>query len=273
MLVWLYASIFCRDSLQHFNLHLYKLSLRGLGILNAGDPKQTGETWLFNHLRQTGLTQVMVDVGANDGGYSMMLRQIFPTAQIVSCEPHPQTFKLLKKHTGDLTILNIGLGSKKGQSKLWDFHPNSTLKSTQPTSTLASLFPEVITDLHRQKATSYPVQITTLDLLMKQLKIDKIDFLKIDTEGSEYQVLLGATNLIADHRIAVIHFEFNEMNAYSRTFLRDFQKLLSNYSLFRLSANGLIGLPNYRPVTHEIFAYQNIVAINNQVLSRFKHST
>lgn len=265
----LFQKIICRPSLLHFNLHMYKLSLRGLGILNSGDPKQTGELWLLNKIKQAGLTKAMIDVGANDGGYSMLLRSIFVNARIISCEPHPQTFKLLSKNSSNLTVLNIGLGSKASQSQLWDFHPDSLLKATQPTSTLASTLPEVITDLYNQKAISYPIRITTLDLLTKKLKIKKIDFLKIDTEGSEYEVLLGAKMLINNHRISVIHFEFNEMNVYSRTYLHDFITLLAGYRLFRLSGNGLIDLSDYRPVTHEIFAYQNIVAIDNRFLAAF----
>ena len=62
--------------------------------------------------------------------------------------------------------------------------------------------------------------------------IDKIDLLKLDTEGSEYEVLLGGRKMLLNNKIKTIFFEFNEMNVFSRVFFRDFYKLLKNYKIY-----------------------------------------
>ena len=84
--------------------------------------------------------------------------------------------------------------------------------------------------------------------------------LKIDTEGHEFAVLRGASNLLKTGRIDVIHFEFNEMNVVSRVFFKDIWDFLPNYDFYRMLPDGLAQIKNYSPVFCEIFAYQNIVA-------------
>jgi len=51
------------------------------------------------------------------------------------------------------------------------------------------------------------------------------------------------------------------MNVSSRAFFRDFWRLLENYQFYRLLPNHMLEIKNYSPLSCEIFAYQNIVAI------------
>jgi hypothetical protein len=90
--------------------------------------------------------------------------------------------------------------------------------------------------------------------------IDRVQLLKIDTEGNELSVLKGVESYIASKKIDVIHFEFNEMNVSSRVFFRDFWKMLQGYDVYRLLPRGMVKIDSYNPLYCEIFAYQNIVA-------------
>ena len=85
--------------------------------------------------------------------------------------------------------------------------------------------------------------------------------MKIDTEGHELQVLFGAIVAIQIRKIEVIQIEFNEMNVISKTFFKNIYDLLNGYHFFRLLPDGLVRLPIYRPIEYEIFAFQNIAAI------------
>lgn len=260
----IYRFIFCRKLFYGINLHIYKLSLRGIGVLNTGTPKVTGEKYLLESLLPKLNIKTVIDVGANDGGHALLLKKHLPKTKIYACEPHPETFLKLKENTKDedVKIFNLGFLNKETKGKLWDFAEDAKLKHTQPTSTLASLHRDVIEDLYGQKSQYYNVQLTTIDKFAKKHKIDNIDFLKIDTEGSEYQVLRGAANMLSRNKIGIILFEFNEMNVCGRVFFKDFFDLLSNYKLYRLMPNGLFPIRNYSAKIHEIFAFQNIVAFN-----------
>ena len=103
--------------------------------------------------------------------------------------------------------------------------------------------------------------MTTLDAYARENGVRRIALLKVDTEGNEYKVLLGARELLRSGAIAAIQFEFNEMNVASRVFVRDFLDLLPNYDMYRLLPRGLLRIDPYIPVYSEIFGFQNIVAI------------
>ena len=96
--------------------------------------------------------------------------------------------------------------------------------------------------------------------LCKRKKIKEVKFLKIDTEGNELNVLLGAKRLLKENRIETIQFEFNEMNVMSRVFFRDFLELMPDHTFYRLLPAGLLPIGKYSPLTNEIFAYQNVIA-------------
>ncbi len=209
-----------RKELQRFWTLLYKFSLRGMGVLNAGSDDVTGELWFINKLAQQKLDTIF-DVGANTVVFGA-------------------------------DVLNAD---------------DSELKETQPTSTLASLNKTVIENLHGQKAQGFTVDCVTLDSFAKAQKVKNISLLKIDVEGLELEVLKGASELLKDKKIELIQFEFNQMHVFQRVFFKDIVDLLSDYKLYRLSKNGLLPLGQYSPVTHEIFAFQNILAIRNDKVS------
>jgi FkbM family methyltransferase len=52
------------------------------------------------------------------------------------------------------------------------------------------------------------VECKTLDTLSFELNLEHIDYLKIDTEGAEYKILLGAKKLLEEKRISFIQFEY-----------------------------------------------------------------
>ncbi|MEK7573659.1 MAG: FkbM family methyltransferase [Patescibacteria group bacterium] len=263
----IYRFIFLHKIFYKLNYHIYRISLRGIGILNSEGPDVSGENYFLRKLRKYSILKNILDVGANDGGYSQQLRMYFPKAKIYAIEPHPQTFKRLKAVTkkNNIHAYNIGLGSTIGTSYLWDFADDAELKHTQPTSTLASGIKDVIEELHKQKSKSYKFRMDTLDNFAKKQKIKKIDFLKIDVEGNELAVLQGAVDLLKTNRILFIQLEFNEMNAYSRTFFKDFIDTLPDYIFYRIMPRGLYKLDSYRPSSYEIFAFQNIIAVHKSM--------
>lgn len=266
-LLHLYRFCFARPQLARFHHHLFTMALRGLGVLNAEGPAATGEAWLMAQLQKKIPVKTLIDVGAN---LDVLGVQEFPHAHIIACEPHPVTFARLshsypKRHFPHVQLLQVALGERRGRQRLWDFADDAELKHTQPTSTLASLDRGVIENLHGQKAQGYPVEVETIDHLMKKMKLTTIDFLKIDTEGFEYRVLKGAAKSLAAGKINIILFEFNEMNVYQRVFMRDFIELLEGFTFYRLLPSGVLPLGRYRPLTHEVFGFQNIVAVKNGV--------
>ena len=96
---------------------------------------------------------------------------------------------------------------------------------------------------------------------MRARLIFLIRLLKIDTEGSELKVLLGAAKTLQAQRIDMIQIEFNEMNVVSRVFFRDYFQLLREFDIYRLLPGELLPLRDYRPLYCELFAFQNLLAV------------
>ncbi|MFB6457190.1 FkbM family methyltransferase [Chitinophaga sp. Hz27] len=240
------------------HLFFYKLSMFGLGLRNSENDYVTGEKAFIRFLKSRKLLQsgVILDIGANVGHYSTMLRNSNVTLPIYAFEPHPLTYLKLKviAQERNFTPVCLGAGDASSESVIYDYNG-------QGGSEHASMYKEVIETLHHGLAEEIRISMTTLDEFAATNKINKIALLKIDTEGHERNVLRGATNTIKAGIIDVIQLEFNEMNVISKTFFKDIIDLLPNYDFFRLLPDGPLSLGTYHPVHYEIFCFQNIVAV------------
>jgi FkbM family methyltransferase len=224
-----------------------------------------GEEWfIHNRLPKILGTEspVLFDVGANVGDYTQVLHKAFPNAAIYSFEPNPNTFEVLKANAGAFaTVVNKGLSDAASETSLF-------MQTNQNTSVLASMYKEVITDLHTNKEVmEVPIKLDTLDSFCRNNNIDKINFLKIDTEGNELKVIKGGLDMILN-KVDVIQMEFNEMNIVSRVFLKDFYELLEGkFHFYRLTKKALVPLGGYSSI-NEIFRYQDLILIRKELNTR-----
>lgn len=251
-----------RPSCRRLNELLFECSLHGLGILNYQSEEQSGEKHFVEHILPQYLSAdrpVMVDVGANVGNYSRLLKSTFPQAAIWAFEPNPQTYASLLDEfdAHELVTVNQGLGSGESTLKFYD------RQDRRGSSQHGSLYREVIEEIHEADSIEIEVSITTLDNYAAAHGIDSIQLLKIDTEGHELEVLKGATHLLKTGKIDLLHIEFNEMNVISRVFFRDIAKILPDYQPYRLLPQGAIPLDD-TPLRTEIFAFQNVVFVHKK---------
>ena len=238
----------------------YYQALNSVGILNYQNDWVSGEHRFLARLLEWRPDAVVFDVGAHSGDYTRLVRSLSEQARIFAFEPHPVTFETLARvaeETGARAV-PVGLGDQSHALEIYDYADSDG-------SQHASLYRDVIERIHKKPATSHTIRIEPLDSMATDLEVERIDLLKVDTEGHELAVFQGATRLFAERRIDVIQFEFNEMNVMSRTFFRDFMEALADFRLFRLLPDGVIPLDDYRPTFLEIFAFQNIVAVRRDL--------
>ena len=239
-----------------FQRHFYEQR----GILRYQNDEVSGEAHLIQRVLPTLLSDerpVLVDVGANTGRYSAALLHQFPGARILAFEPAPANFKELETRFGDTDAVvcrQLALGETAGTLDLYDY-------ADRAGSSHASVYRDVMTALHKTgDVRAITITVSTLDDVLAELDVPRIDFLKIDTEGHELAVLRGAERTLRTCPPTAVQFEFNEMNVVSRIFLRDFYAVLEDYAFFRLLPNGLLPLGAYSP-RNEIFQFQNILAV------------
>jgi hypothetical protein len=66
------------------------------------------------------------------------------------------------------------------------------------------------TMVQHERATAEEVRVQTLDSALEEMGVDKIDLMKIDTEGHEPRVLRGAQKMLREGRVRAVLCEFNE---------------------------------------------------------------
>ena len=91
--------------------------------------------------------------------------------------------------------------------------------------------------LKTKNFTKYKVSTITLDNFIKKRKIKSIDILKIDIEGSEYELLKGAKNALNKNKIRIILVEIiDKKNSYNKKKRKIFNLLeRRNFTLVKKS--------------------------------------
>ena len=253
-----YVLMFARRIFYPVNLSLYKMSLIGLGMRNYENETVSGEKAFLKFLKAGRKLDsgVILDIGANVGNYSVMLRMNGITLPIFAFEPHPAAFLKLSVAAAahNFTAVPEGAGEERTMAAIYDYQDDGG-------SEHASMYKDVIEHLHKGKAEEVAIELTTIDEFVADHDITKIALLKVDTEGHELSVLRGARQTIASGLVEIIQVEFNEMNIISKTFFKDIVDILPGYDFYRLLPDGLKALGPYNSTNYEIFSFQNIVAL------------
>ena len=157
-----------------------------------------------------------IDVGANTGQTIDLVRKDFKNAKIYSFEPTPDLVKQLEtKYKGDpgVTISGKALADFDGEAKFY-------ISTYSPTNSMLVPDIDLYTEIHSDRADDLKnlkeinVPVTTLNSWYKENDFRGfIDVLKIDTQGTELQVLKGAGDLLKN-KIKIIILEVQFVNFY-----------------------------------------------------------
>jgi FkbM family methyltransferase len=138
----------------------------------------------------------VIDAGANIGGFSVFAATLAPRGRVYSFEPAPESFAVLKKNIetySNVTAFQLGLGdAKKTTDLILSYRPeaNSLIDSGMVTS-----FDHADPGKSGWKG-DVKVNITTIDDFVLEQDLKRVDFIKIDTEGYEKQIIAGAKRTI-----------------------------------------------------------------------------
>jgi len=138
--------------------------------------------------------KTVVDIGANKGQFSLLSRQCFPDAKIISFEPLPAPAKIFNQVFIDdkNTVLhNVAIGIKEEEAII-HLSQSDDSSSLLPVSDLQEeIFPgtsEVGTTM---------VSVAPLDIFLSKADIKSPALLKLDVQGFELDALMGCESLIA----------------------------------------------------------------------------
>jgi FkbM family methyltransferase len=140
--------------------------------------------------------RVILDLGANVGLFSLYAARQAPNARIFALEPFPATFnrllEVVREHQLDerISCLNYAVTGESGTRMMREDSLPSQQRALVPAG---------------EHAVGTAVEAKTLSQILQENVLHRIDLLKIDIEGGEYEVLLSTPPevLRTIHRIAL----------------------------------------------------------------------
>jgi FkbM family methyltransferase len=148
--------------------------------------------------------KTIFDVGAYIGDITKQYRAIFPQAKVYSFEPFPPSFQTLQAQLSqdpNVEAFNLALADEAGEKTYF-------ANKIAPTNSLLEVDEQAGKYWGEGRLSTeeaIEVQATTLDQFCRSQNITQIDILKMDVQGYEYLVLLGAQGMLKN--ISLIYTE------------------------------------------------------------------
>ena len=195
--------------------------------MDASNQNETRLVWEFFQRKTTG---VFVEVGANhptQENQTWFLEQQGWSGVLI--EPNPDLFKLLCEHRPRSRAVQAAVGAQAGEAELW-------LGLNHLHSTLAPVLEDPLS------GKKVKVKLRTLDSILAEAGVTAVDFLSIDVEGLELQVLQGLTLKKYSPQLIL-------MEEHRRDCIKHFYLRRHGYRLVRRTGRNNWYVPPGSPVT------------------------
>ncbi len=227
-------------NVQIEDLHLRLYSREDDGIVDALYFNQQNygeyeEVNLFKNLAKK--SDVIFDVGANTGLYSIVSQLSNPEASVYAFEPYPVNLQRLEKNAelnrveDKINVVQTAIGDS--QSKLRFAIPETAQVCDVLSADIE--FTEQFTDTYDAFKTVQVAQ-TTLDDFVRSRKIPGVDLIKIDVENFELNVLKGGLDSLETFKPVILAEMFVD-DERIRFFKEYLQPL--GYSCYLIGKKGL----------------------------------
>ena len=167
----------------------------GLGFIPQIRLLSPEEKWLLG-LDLSGHT--IYDIGGYEGVFTLFFaRAVGERGRVITFEPHPENYHKIRKNVehnkfDNVMVSQIALGKTKGKAILASRH------SDYGTASLHDAIKVQI--LRENRAKTFSVAVESLDAQINNNNLPEPDFVKIDVEGLEYDVLLGMSETIKRYK-------------------------------------------------------------------------
>ena len=195
---------------------------------------------IINFLKKNNKSfEILIDVGAHKGETIELFSKNFLIKKIYSFEASPINYELLKKKEKkfikinkytEIVLENMALGSNNTTKTFKQFNESSssTFKKIDKNSKYFKKKFKLLSYFSKEDVyCEFDIRVQKLEDYIVHKNLTRIDFLKIDTEGYEYEILLGLGNKISLVKILMFEHHYDNMiiKNYTFTDINNFLKM------------------------------------------------
>ncbi len=145
--------------------------------------------------------EVIVDIGANDGMYSLAARAVNKKAKIIAAEPLDFVLERLKKNfeangADDIALLEIAFSNYNGEAEMFVPVDADYIRSATVNTNLLDRPPEAIR--------TESIEVVRFDKYFAESGLERLDLVKMDVESHEPEVLEGFGDLLEKFKPAIL---------------------------------------------------------------------
>jgi FkbM family methyltransferase len=176
---------------------------------------------------------IVVDVGAHIGRYTIIAsKRVGANGKVIAIEAHPGNYEMLNRNIKlngltNVTTLNYAVYSKESKIKL--YVPDEEFGYTMHHSIMFSYLSPKYSLKGKENEKFIEVNANTLDNLLQKNGISReVNWIKIDVEGAEFEVLKGATEILSNSKDICLLIEVH--NPYDTNHYKQIIDFLKHYN-------------------------------------------
>src|SRR5687768_10967656 len=152
--------------------------------------------------------QLVIDVGANRGQFTLDVVTSLPMATVLAFEPLPREASVFRRIFGDFPNVELRQTALGSRREVRDLH---VARAADSSSLLSITRKQEIVFPGTEEVERVGVQVTTLDDELDADAVPPRTLLKVDVQGFELEVLRGARRVLADIRWLLVEVSFVEL--------------------------------------------------------------
>lgn len=205
---------------------------------------------------------VFVDVGANQGEYTLFVAKRLPQGRVLAFEPLPLIRRVLEEnvrlnHFSNVEIFDYGLSDRDEDLTIHEVESDH--------EGLATFYLG-----ERKSKASFEVPLKTLDAVFPATGLSRLDFIKLDIEGGELKALNGSYQTIKAYK-PVIMIEINDETyraaGYNTADVKNFFDSL-HYRAYRIEKRGRLKICDNLPAFGNIIFSPDENTVSDTLVSR-----
>jgi len=178
-------------------------SLPGRCVFLGGEYEESDARFCLDCLRDI-KNPVVIDAGANVGFHTLRWLNLRHDLRLLAVEANPETAILLRQ--------NVGGNGFASRCAVYDLALGDRETDVEFILSSDDAFSSLISNLRVPEKRRVMVSMKTLDRLVEEARLDRIDLIKIDVEGAELMVVAGAREVFSRYRPHVFMEIFSRNN-------------------------------------------------------------